>query len=73
MLNFAFERGGVVERVEQAGAAFVVKQYPVFGPKALAGVESLADTIRDRCFAIWLQRSTKRLPRLRLNTLHRHT
>lgn len=64
VLNSGFERGGVVERVEKTKEGFIVKEYPVYGPKALAGIEHLADTLSDRAFQIQMIRTPKRLPRL---------
>ncbi len=65
VLDGGFERGGVVERMERAkGGGFEVKSYPVFGPKALAGIEKLADTLADRSFQIQMQRTRQRMPRL---------
>jgi hypothetical protein len=65
VLNVGFEFGGCVERVEKTkGGAFEVRQFPVYGPVALAGIEKLADTLDDRAFSIQMKRAPQRLPRL---------
>lgn len=67
VLNFGFEKGGVVERCDRK--THEVKQFPVYGPKALAGIEGVADTLADRSFQIQMQRSETRMPRLNLRKL----
>ncbi len=70
VLNCGFERGATIDRCEKVkGGNFIVKEYDVFGPKALAGIESLADTLADRCFQLPMQRTSKRPPRLNLRRL----
>ncbi len=69
VLNFGFERGGVVERVEKGKDGFAVKSFQVYGPKALAGIEALADTLSDRAFQIEMQRTPKRMTRLNARRL----
>jgi len=63
VLNVGFEKGAVVERAERRGQAFEVKEYPVYRPVALAGIESLADTLADRCFQIQMERTSDRMRR----------
>lgn len=70
VLNSGFEKGGVVERCEKEGGKFVMREYPTYGPKALAGIESLADTLADRCFHIPMKRTPRRMPRLNLRKLN---
>ena len=62
VLNRGFERGGVVCRAD--GRNHQVSQYEVYGPKALAGIEALADTLADRVFHIQMKRADTRPPRL---------
>lgn len=64
VLNLGFEKGGVVERVEKGKDGFVVKSFPVYGPKVLAGIEALADALSDRAFQIRMERCKSRLPRM---------
>jgi hypothetical protein len=75
VLNAGYERGACVERVERGKEGFAVKPFPVYGPKVLAGLETLTDALADRCFMIRMQRSPARLPRLNLrkieDTAHR--
>jgi Protein of unknown function (DUF3631) len=53
-LNAGFKRGGVVHKVE--GKPREVKAFPVFGPKVIAGIGGLPDTIADRSIKIDLKR-----------------
>lgn len=70
VLNSGFERGAVIERLEKGrGDKFEVKSFDVFGPKAIAGIERLADTLADRTFAIVLKRVRERMPRFRADRL----
>ncbi len=65
VLNSGFEISGTVERVERTkGGAFEVKLFSTYSPKALAGIEALADTIADRSFSLQMVRAGKRMPRL---------
>ena len=66
MLNGGFQQGAVVERCERQGKEFVVRQFEVFGPKALAGIEALADALVDRSFTIVMVRAPQRMPRFRV-------
>ncbi len=61
ILNAGFQKDGVVARV--VGREFQVKEFPVYGPKALAGIESLADTLADRAFHIQMKREKNRSQR----------
>lgn len=64
VLNVGFEKGAVVERTEKAkGGNYEVRNFPVYRPVALAGIESLADTLTDRTFQIQMDRTTERMPR----------
>lgn len=67
VLNFGFEHGGIVERCDRK--THDIKQFPVYGPKALAGIEGVADTLADRSFQIQMQRSETRMPRLNLRKM----
>ncbi len=70
ILNTGFEAGGIVERVEKSkGGQFEVKEYLTYGPKALAGIESLADTLADRAFMVQMQRTPTRMQRLNVRRL----
>jgi hypothetical protein len=57
ILNAGHSRGGVATLC--VGNNHSVRDFPVFGPKALAGIGKLPDTIADRSICIELQR---RLP-----------
>jgi len=61
ILNAGFKKGQVVPRCE--GRDFRIKEFDVYGPKALAGIESLADPIADRAFHIPMKREKNRRQR----------
>jgi len=67
VLNCGFEAGGVIERCNKN--TFKIEQYQVYGPKALAGIEGIADTLADRSFQIQMERSAHRMPRLNLRKI----
>jgi hypothetical protein len=67
VLNCGFEKGAVIERCNRK--TFDVESYQVYGPKALAGIEGIADTLADRSFQIQMERSAQRMPRLNLRKL----
>src|SRR5262249_9700412 len=67
VLNCGFEAGAVIERCQKN--TFKVEQYPVYGPKALAGIESLADSLAHRSFQIQMERSADRMPRFNVRKL----
>jgi Protein of unknown function (DUF3631) len=52
-INAGHRRGATVPRsVPGPKNSWVVKQFPVFGPKALAGIGKLPDTVTDRAIPI---------------------
>lgn len=57
-LNNGYRRGGKQTVCVGKGADFVVKDFDVFCPKAIAGIGRLPDTVRDRSIPIRLQRRT---------------
>jgi len=60
VLNGGFQKDRVVNRCEGGnGKKIVPREFHVYSPKALAGIEELADTITDRCFSIVLWKKTK--------------
>ncbi|MCM3901643.1 MAG: DUF3631 domain-containing protein [Pyrinomonadaceae bacterium] len=67
VLNCGFEKGAVIERCNRK--TFDVESYNVYGPKALAGIEGIADTLADRSFQIQMERSAHRMPRLNLRKM----
>jgi hypothetical protein len=67
VLNVGFEQGGVIERCNKS--TFKVERYFVYGPKALAGIEGIADTLADRSFQIQMERSAQRMRRFNVRKL----
>lgn len=56
VLNAGNEADAVVSRCEGKGAAITAQDYSVFGAKALAGIGSLPETVRDRFIPIRMVR-----------------
>jgi hypothetical protein len=56
ILNAGFRRGGVTSLCVGQGANLSYKDFPVFSPKAIAGIGKLPDTIADRAIPIELRR-----------------
>ena len=72
VLNAGIEKEGQVERLERTtNDNFKSKTFYVYGPKALAGIEDIADTLESRSFHIRMQRAAKRPPRLRDRRIER--
>ena len=70
VLNAGFEEGNTVPRNERKTTKegkdeWVLEEFDVYGPKAFAGLESLANTLADRTFAIKMQAAETRRPRLK--------
>lgn len=65
LLNVAFKKGSVVERCHKQ--TLKVEAYPAYRVFAFAGLNSLADTLSDRCFTIRLRRSPVKMPRFNLS------
>jgi Protein of unknown function (DUF3631) len=61
VLNAGFKKGGVVTRCDKSKAGFKPTAYPVFAPRALAGigVSILPLTTLDRTFALAMVRQKK--------------
>jgi len=56
ILNAGFRRGGVTSLCVGQGANLSYRDFPVFSPKAIAGIGKLPDTIADRAIPIELRR-----------------
>jgi hypothetical protein len=74
VLNAGFHRGGSVKRTEQQnGGPYRPVEFPVYGPRALAGIGLgiLEQTTRDRTFIIQMipQKKSERRERFRMHTV----
>jgi hypothetical protein len=56
ILNAGFRRGGKASLCVGQGAKLTYKDFPVFCPKAIAGIGKLPDTVADRSILIELRR-----------------
>ena len=56
VLNAGYRRGGVTSLCVGQGANLDYKDFPVFSPKAVAGIGKLPDTVADRAIPIELKR-----------------
>ena len=66
VLNAGIEKEGQVERLEKTlRGNFTPKTFEVYGPKGLAGIEDIADTLESRSFHIRMHRAARRRKRLR--------
>ena len=71
VINAGHRRGATVPRsVPGPKNTWVVKQFPVFGPKALAGIGKLPDTVTDRSIPILMlkRKRTEPVERFRQRT-----
>jgi hypothetical protein len=62
ILNSGFRRGGVASLCVGQGANLSYADFPVFSPKAIAGIGRLPDTISDRAIKIELRRRARSEP-----------
>jgi len=62
ILNSGYRRGGCASLCVKTGGDFDLRDFPVFGPKAIAGIGSLPDTIADRAIPINLKRRAPNEP-----------
>jgi hypothetical protein len=71
VLNAGFRRGGVASLCVGQGANLTYKDFPVFCPKAIAGIGILPDTVADRSLPIELRRRrpSERVERFRRRTV----
>jgi hypothetical protein len=61
VLNSGFEQGGSVSRLEKtATGAFQEVSFETYCPRAIAGINKLADTLEDRSIVIVMQRKLAR-------------
>lgn len=68
LLNSRYRRGCTVTRQRKDGKGnFEPEFFNVFGFTALAGTNSFHDTLESRCITIYMEKSTRRLKRFRLN------
>lgn len=56
VLNAGWRRGGVVSLCVKKGGGYDYQDFEVFGPKAIAGIGHLPDTVRDRAIVVSLRR-----------------
>jgi hypothetical protein len=59
LLNAGYRKGGTAWRMEMKGSGGTARSFDVFGPKALAGIGQLPDTIGDRSIPIALARKIR--------------
>jgi hypothetical protein len=72
VLNAGIEKEGNVERLRKLkDGNFESDTFKVYGPKGLAGIEDIADTLESRSFHIRMQRAARRPKRLRGRTFER--
>lgn len=62
ILNAGYKLGEIVTRTEKEGDKFIVKNYNVFGPKVLASINALEDTIQSRCVVIAMRPTVRNIP-----------
>lgn len=58
VLNLGYRRGGVASLCVKTGGDYELRDFPVFGPKAIAGIGNIPDTVKDRSITISLKRRT---------------
>jgi len=71
LMNMGCKKGGTVPRVEKIGNKFRTAYYQAYGPKALAGISQLSETIMDRTIKVHLLRkkNSEKVERFNLNKM----
>jgi Protein of unknown function (DUF3631)/Domain of unknown function (DUF3854) len=59
VLNTGYRRGGAASLCVGQGSGITFKDFSTFSPKAIAGIGSLPDTVRDRSIPIRLKRARR--------------
>lgn len=62
LLNAGNRRGTTVPRVVGEGRKMKVQEFAIYGPKAIAGIGALPDTVADRSIVIRLERRARSEP-----------
>lgn len=65
VINAGYIRGAQVLINEHYGKTWKLQAYQVYGPKVLAGIGLLPDTIESRCIPIWLERMPRSVTKLK--------
>jgi hypothetical protein len=58
IVNGGFAKGATVRRMVKVEGDWVQKKFPIYGPKVLAGIATVSDTIRDRSLCIRMIRKS---------------
>jgi hypothetical protein len=58
IVNGGFAKGATVRRMIKIEGDWVQKKFPIYGPKVLAGIATVSDTIRDRSLCIRMIRKS---------------
>ncbi|MEM7559918.1 MAG: hypothetical protein AAF394_12430 [Planctomycetota bacterium] len=63
MLLAGYQKGRGATRLEKVGDAFMMRNYNVFGPKAIACINGVASALQTRCVEISTERAAKDSPK----------
>ena len=68
VINFGYEKGGLIPRNVEVGNNYQVRGFPCFAPLALAGIGRVPDTILDRSVIVPMKRKGRgdTLPKFRV-------
>ena len=67
LLNAGYRRDGVTSLLVRKGGDWLARDFPVFAPRAIAGIGKLPDTVADRSIPINLRRRTAQETRERFH------
>ncbi len=63
ILHSGYRAGSPAHRLEKVGEDYVPVSFDVFGPKAIAGISQLPETLAERCIQIIMIRAPKDSPK----------
>lgn len=59
LLNAAYKRGQVIKRMKKKGEEFIVDEFEVYTPIAMANIWGMEEVLADRCLSLVLEKSNK--------------
>jgi hypothetical protein len=57
LLNAAYKKGQIIKRMKKKGDEFVVDEFEVFSPIAMANIWGMEEVLEDRCISLTLEKS----------------
>lgn len=59
LINAAYKRGTIIERMAKKGEKQIVEEFEVYCPIAMANIRGMDNVVGDRCLSVILEKSSK--------------